>query len=215
MPGVSEIARKGLLNTVSVEGSPFLFSGHDDGYRNARLSRVLFLLIVGLGPCFPAMIHIDIAGTLYAGKNKKATERVKEWREELKHLQFFCFRYRASLERFMLRVEHLVNEDEQIFKDHVKGASLPDWSFSSFGIEGRRGMKQRCWEGFAHEPGLVELLTGEVRPKKFEPRNESSLFRDAEGYLNNAQHFLSLIGEVVKECNGTAGGVQGASETEA
>ena len=83
MPGVSEIARKGLLNTVSVEGSPFLFSGHDDGYRNARLSRVLFLLIVGLGPCFPAMIHIDIAGTLFAGKNKKATERVKEWREEL------------------------------------------------------------------------------------------------------------------------------------
>jgi hypothetical protein len=60
-------------------------------------------------------------------------------------------------------------------------------------------MKQRSWAAFAHEPGLVELLTGESEPEVLEPRFESSLFRDAEGFLNNAQHFLSLVNEVLEE----------------
>ena len=69
-PKVSEAAQSGLLNPKNTEGSPFLFTGHEEGHRNARLARVLFFLAVGLGPCLPAMIHIDVAGALYAKKRR-------------------------------------------------------------------------------------------------------------------------------------------------
>ncbi len=195
-PKVSEAAQSGLLNPKNTEGSPFLFTGHEEGHRNARLARVLFFLAVGLGPCLPAMIHIDVAGALYAKRG--ARERVEHWRKELERLQIFCFRYRASLERFLLRGECLADRPEHEFKKHIKGTSLPDWSFSSLGVEGRRGMQRRDWGELANRMDLIELLTGSPSlPDKEDERSESSLFRDAEAFLNNAQRFLSLIEEVV------------------
>ena len=191
-----ESAKRGLLATQHIELSPFLFTGDRNGHGNARLSRVLFFLIVGLGPCFPAMIHMDIAGALYAGFD--ASERVLSWREVLDKFQIFCFRYRASMERFLLRVEHLLqHENEGKFEDFICGSAVPDWSFASLGGEGREGMKRRSWGELASRQDLWELLTGEQSQSQKESRSEASLFRDAESFLNNAQHFLSLIEEVV------------------
>ena len=197
VPATAEFSsvRNGLLDIACAESSPFLFSGHHEGFEGARLSRLLFFLLVGLGPCFPAIIHIDVAGTLYAGGNAKA--RIEEWRNELRKFQVFCFRYRASLERFILRIEHLLEaQTDKKFEEHITGVAVPDWSFSSLGIEGREGMARRSWGQLSDRSDLIELLTGK-RPISYTPRSESSLFRDAEGYLNNAQYFLSLIEKVV------------------
>jgi hypothetical protein len=200
----------GLLDIKSFPKTvPFLFSGHEDHYDYARLSRFLFFLIVGLGACFPAMIHIDIAGTLYPRADEQryddVFERIEDWRTELNNLQIFCFRYRASLERFFLRLEYLEENKEKLFRDYVSGSAVPDWSFSSMGIEGREGL-QRRWEKFEEEKNLEhmsdlkKLLLGEgnrVEPNT-EPGSQSSLFRDAEGFLNNAQLYLTLVQQVVE-----------------
>jgi hypothetical protein len=203
-----ESAKDGLLAQKTVpETSPFLFSGHDDHYDYARFSRFLFFLIVGLGPCFPAMIHIDIAGTLYPEGDEQRYEdvfvRIEDWRTELNNLQVFCFRYRGSLERFFLRLEHLEGKTEEEFREHISGSAMPDWSFSSLGIEGREWLEGRLKKfeqesDLKHKSELKDLLLGkeyEVETNR-DPWLDSSLFRDAEWFLNNAQLYLTLVREV-------------------
>ena len=52
-------------------------------------------------------------------------------------------------------------------------------------------MQRRDWGELANRMDLIELLTGSPSlPDKEDERSESSLFRDAEAFLNNAQRFL-------------------------
>jgi hypothetical protein len=201
LPNIDEVT-SGLLDKKCTSSSPFLFSNDIEGHGYARLSRVLFFLVIGIGPCLPAMIHIDIAGAFYNNVRRSETKaRLKHWRDQLRNLQTFCFRYRASLERFLLRVEHLLDpEIDMNFDEYVSISAIPDWSFSSLGLEGREGMRRHSWKGIAKD--LIKLLTGRDAPLQppasdsQELRSGSSLFRDAEEYLNNAQRFLTLIEEV-------------------
>ena len=111
---------------------------------NARLvAHELLMLIWGLAPSLPALIHLELASIKKKEKEKNAQgntgDAVNAWRKWIRAFRRFVFKYRIANEIWCLTEENKLVAPER-FQDMFIAPLSPDVSHNTFGLDGKEGL---------------------------------------------------------------------------